>query len=83
MPMLADLLIEVVTLLAIELEREDFLNFRLTCQELNSKSFSCNLPGQPTTHTHLLEKNPIFARQHYYFVLKWLALPLIQILLAS
>jgi hypothetical protein len=40
MPTLADLPGEVITLLAIELETEDFLNLRLTCKDLNSKSFS-------------------------------------------
>jgi hypothetical protein len=43
MPTLADLPGEVTTLLAIELKTEDFLNLRLTCKDLNSKSFSQEL----------------------------------------
>ncbi|KAH8595094.1 hypothetical protein B0O99DRAFT_512714 [Bisporella sp. PMI_857] len=59
MPTLADLPGEVVTLLAIELETEDFLNLRLTCKDLNSKSFSQFLGCYFKIRYHMLDRQSL------------------------
>lgn len=59
MPTLADLPGEVITLLAIELEIEDFLNLRLTCKDLNSKPFSQFLGCYFKIRYHMLERQSL------------------------
>lgn len=59
MPTLADLPGEVTTLLAIELETEDFLHLRLTCKDLNSKSFSQFLSCYFKIRYHMLDRQSL------------------------
>ncbi len=58
--MLADLPAEIVTLLAIELETDDFLNLRLTCKDLNSKSFSQFLSCYFKIRYHMLNRYSLY-----------------------
>ena len=57
--MLADLPVEVVTLLAIDLETDDFFNLRLTCKDLNSKSFSQFLGCYFKIRYHMLDRHSL------------------------
>ena len=59
MPLLADLPSEVITLLAIQLETDDFCNLRLTCQDLNSKSFSQFLGCYFKIRYHMLNRQSL------------------------
>ncbi|KAF4626435.1 hypothetical protein G7Y89_g11729 [Cudoniella acicularis] len=56
---LADLPSEVITLVAIELETEDFLNLRHTCRDLNSKSFSQFLGCYFKVRYHMLNRHSL------------------------
>lgn len=56
---LADLPSEVITLLAIELETEDFLNLRRTCRDLNSKSFCQFLGSYFKTRYHMINRHSL------------------------
>jgi hypothetical protein len=57
MPRLAEPSVEINTLIAIELETDDFPKFRLACKELNSKSFSQFLSGYFKTRYHMLDRD--------------------------
>lgn len=59
MPALTDLPGEVITLLVIELETEDFLNLRLTCKDLNSKSFPQFLGCYFKIRYHMLDRHSL------------------------
>jgi len=59
MPTLAGLPEEVITLLAIELETEDFLSLRLTCRDLNSKSFFQFIGCYFKVRYHMLDRRSL------------------------
>jgi hypothetical protein len=59
-PLLADLPGEVITLLAIQLETDDILNLRLTCKDLNSKSFSQFLGCYFKIRYYILDRQSLY-----------------------
>lgn len=59
MPTLIDLPGEVITMLACELETEAFLNFRMTCKDLNSKSFGQYINAYFKIRYHMLDRHSL------------------------